>query len=829
MKNWFRLIQSFLLSMVALIATAQLNQPRPQASDIQASIQKLNVLGSALYFAAHPDDENTRLIAWLAREQQYRTAYLSLTRGDGGQNLIGTELAEELGLIRTQELLAARRVDGGEQYFSRANDFGFSKTPDETLEFWGEEEILSDAVWVIRNLKPDVIITRFPPDPRGGHGHHQAATILAIQAFDAAADPKRFPEQLKYVEPWQAKRLLWNAANFGGQNSTTASQFNLDIGDYNPLLGQSYGEIAAESRSNHKSQGFGAARQRGTVQEFFEPFAGDQPQETLMDGVETTWARVPGAEVIPGKVDQIYRDFDVMNPEKSIPALIEVLEDMEGLTDGYWKEQKIKEIKDIILACGGIWFESYSSVPKVAVTEDIDVRTDFIVRRPGLEVKIIEVQTKTENKSIGENLSFNQLFSVNTSFTAEKTTQPYWLQQPLDRGRFKVDNQHEIGSPGNIDDPNAQITLSINGKLIDFERPIVYKYTHPVNGEIYQPLVVAPRITADFPNQALVFAGNVDKTIDVVFTSHLDQKQVVHVAPNVPTGWTIEPAHSELSFTKRNEEITLRYKLTPPSSVTQGNVASLSFKIQYSDSKGPEEARMMRSINYPHIPLITYFPQSSVRLTQVETGVSARRIGYIIGAGDLVPESLRQIGIIVDILEEKDILDGDLSKYDAIISGIRAYNVHNRMPYIQSKLMDFVKAGGTYLMQYNVSSGLSTSDFGPFPFKLSRLRVTDEHAPVTFRVPESPALNYPNKITAQDFEGWVQERGLYFAIDADPAFEQPLSMNDPGEPDQEGSLLIAKYGEGKFVYTSLAFFRQLPAGVPGAYRLFINLIAKEEK
>lgn len=859
MKYRIPFLSLLLLCFISVQTIAQLSQPRPQASEIQSSIQKLNVLGSVLYFAAHPDDENTRLIAWLAQEQQFRTAYLSLTRGDGGQNLIGTELAVELGLIRTQELLAARQVDKGEQFFSRANDFGFSKTPEETLAFWGEDKILADAVWVIRNVKPDVIITRFPPDPRGGHGHHQAATILAIEAFKAAADPTKYPEQLQYVDVWQTKRLLWNASNFGGKNSTTASQYSLDIGAYNPLVGQSYGEIAAESRSNHKSQGFGAARQRGIVREYFEAFAGDQPKADLMEGVDVTWSRVKGADRMSAQVDAILADFEASNPERSIPALLSLLESLEALDDGYWKQQKIKEVKDIILACGGIWFESYSQTPKVSVSGEVAVRTDFIVRRPGLDVRILSVQAgeaaqvSDAVKSVDESLVFNQLLSVNSSFLAERTTQPYWLRKPLIQARFDVDNQLEIGSPGNIDGPGTTISLSINGKQLTFERPLVYKYTDPVHGEIYQSLTISPRVTADLANQALVFAGTDEKSIDVVFTSHMDGAHEVEVFAEVPAGWTVSPSAVQLAFTGSNQERAVRFSLIPPSQIASGtavsrplegsgagSVGNLAFNIRHfgaagasgsggQKTSGQEAARMMRVIDYPHIPQITYFPLSSVRLTQVETAVSARRVGYIVGAGDLIPESLRQIGLVVDILEEKDIIDGDLSQYDAIISGIRAYNVQSRMPYMQSKLMEYVAQGGTYMMQYNVSGGLVTSEFGPYPFKLSRLRVTDENAKVTFRTPNSPVLNYPNQITSADFEGWIQERGLYFAIDADPAYEMPLLMNDPNESDQDGSLLIANYGKGKFVYTGLAFFRQLPAGVPGAYRLFVNLIAKAEK
>ncbi len=814
---------------------AQLQQRDRSSAEIVADLEKLNVLGSVLYFAAHPDDENTRLIAWSALEMKYRTAYLSLTRGDGGQNLIGTELAEELGLIRTQELLAARRIDGGEQYFSRANDFGFSKTSDETLAFWGEEAILADAVWVIRKHQPDIIITRFPPDPRAGHGHHQAATILAIEAFKAAADPSRFPEQLKEVKPWQAKRLFWNAANFGGQNNTTEAQLVMDVGAYNPLLGQSYGEISAESRSSHKSQGFGAARQRGAVKEYFELLAGTPASSHIMDGIDVSWNRVQGGNKITAQIQKIINDFEYQRPERALPALIEVMNAIEKLEEGYWKRQKLSEIKDIIMACAGVWVESYATSAKAALGQPLSIRTDAIVRRPGVEVEI----KKVNHTEASSKLTFNKLASVQTPFVAYQTTQPYWLRNQKVQERFGVDDLGQIGLPENPDAPRTHITISVQGKEISIERPIAFKFTHPVHGEIHQPLVIAPAITANAPLQTLVFSTQQrQKGLDVVFTSHADQPFTATVTPKVPAGWAISPNRLTVNFERKDQEIIGKFTLTyqpiqgqeDAAGTDKTNPPSLDFEVAYEDpyTNHPvhQLASSIRTIDYLHIPLITHFPSASIGLTYVETGVSAQRIAYIVGAGDLVPEALRQVGLTVDLLTEQDFMDRDLSQYDAIISGIRSYNVNRRMGVMQSKLMQYVENGGTYLMQYNVNSGLFHSDFGPFPFKLSRLRVTDETAEVKFLLPDHAAVNFPNRLSNKDFNGWVQERGLYFAADIDPRYELPFSMHDPGEPALDGSVVIGKHGKGKFVYTSLAFFRQLPAGVPGAYRLFINLIAK---
>ncbi len=794
----------------ALSAIAQTVQPQ-HPGKIKQSIKKLNTLGSVLYFAAHPDDENTRLIAWLAKEKHFRTGYLSLTRGDGGQNLIGTEQAEELGLIRTNELLEARKVDGGEQFFSSAIDFGFSKTPEETFHIWDRERILADAVWVIRQFKPDVIITRFPPDQRAGHGHHQASALLAIEAFEAAADPNRFPEQLTAVTPWQPKRLLWNTSSFFQGSPPSSSHLMVDIGQYNPLIGESYGEIAAESRSKHKSQGFGAARQRGLAVERFEVLAGDAPRNTLFEGIETSWKRIVGGEQIGRLVDQIDEQFDMEHPEKSIDGLLELLERVSEIENGPWKNLKINEIKNLILACGGIWFESYAPVSKLAVGEQTTITTSYVVRRPNVTVTVDDSP-----------LPFNEPYEQSTTFTADNTTQPYWLRHARGLGRYAVARQIDIGQPLNHDGPKTSIELSVNGKALAFERPIVYKYTHPVRGEVYEPLAIAPRITANIGQKALVFNGTEAKSIEVRFIGHTQAAVAAVARLRLPPGWRAEPSEVSLRFSSKSEETTSQITVYPAENEALND--SLAIVLEYPD--GTETARAFQTINYDHIPKITWFPTAKARLSKVETGVSAKHIGYLPGAGDLIPEALREIGLQVTVLTEQEVLSGNLLKYDAIVTGVRLYNVNQRMRHLQPRLMAYVEAGGTLVVQYNVSRGLHTTDIGPYPMELSSVRVTDESAPITIQLPRSTVLNYPNKITQADFEGWVQERGLYFAGEAAEQFLRPLRVNDPDESPSDGSLLVARYGKGNFVYTSLAFFRQLPAGVPGAYRLFVNLLAK---
>ncbi len=793
-----------------LSAIGQTAQP-PHPGEIKQAIKKLNTLGSALYFAAHPDDENTRLIAWLAKEKHYRTGYLSLTRGDGGQNLIGTEQAEELGLVRTNELLAARRVDGGEQFFSSAIDFGFSKTPEETFRIWDRERILADAVWVIRKFRPDVIITRFPPDQRAGHGHHQASALLAIEAFEAAADPNRFPAQLTTVAPWQPKRLLWNTSSFFQGSPSSSSNLLVNIGDYNPFLGESYGEIAAESRSKHQSQGFGAARQRGNVVERFEVLAGDAPENTLFEGIEMSWNRIDGGAPIARLITAIDDQFDMEHPEQSVEALLELLARVSEVGDDHWKDLKTAEIKNLILACGGIWFESYSPVSRLAVGEQATIHTHYIVRRPGLSVAVGDHQ-----------LPFNEVYEQPAAFTATTTTQPYWLRQAHPLGRYTIADQDEVGRPLNGDGPRTSITLSVNGKSLTFERPVVYKYTHPVRGEVYEPLVIAPRITANIGQKALVFNGTAPKTLEVRFTGHTQGEVSAVARLQLPPGWRAEPEEVALHFSAKGAETVAPITLYPAE--TPSLTDSLGILIDYPDRTEP--ARAIQSISYEHIPEITWFPAARARLSKVETGTSAKHIGYLPGAGDLIPAALREIGLQVTVLSEQDVASGDLSPYDAIVTGVRLYNVNPRMRYLQPRLMEYVKAGGTLVVQYNVSNGLHTPSIGPYPLELGRARVTDEAAPVTMQLPDSRLLNYPNKITQADFDGWVQERGLYFVAEAAEQYSRPLRIADPGEALNDGSLLVARHGEGNFVYTSLAFFRQLPAGVPGAYRLFVNLLAK---
>lgn len=810
-----------ILALLLGICCTALSQTAPPAdiATIEQNFKKLDVLGSVLYVAAHPDDENTRLLAYLAQEKHYRTGYLSLTRGDGGQNLIGNEQGELLGLIRTQELLAARRVDGAEQFFTRANDFGFSKGPDETLRIWNREKVLSDVVWVIRKFRPDVIICRFPTTGEGGHGHHTASAILAQEAFTAAADPKRFPEQLRHVQVWQAKRLLWNTFNFGSTNTTAPDQFKVDVGVYNPILGKGYGEIAAESRSNHKTQGFGSAKTRGEAIEYFKTILGDAPKTDLMDGVNTTWGRV-GAEDISTDISLITKSFDPFHPDKSVPALVKLSDKIDKVSDDYWRKLKTKELDDQLAACAGLWFESYSENPIYAIGDSVFISSQILSRyNSKIKFSQLKIQDHLLDVMDGEILPSNQLKTYNLSGVANKITQPYWLDSAHSTGTYNVSDRLKIGYPQNPDQLNMKFMFVISGKPITFERQVIYKHVDPARGELYDPLVIAPPVTANIDAKDYIFNTQQAQNISIKLKAFTKANGNISIKPI--EGWKISPDKIDFAGKTKGDEWTVSFTVEPTDSKPKTSVFEAVV-----NANGRDYSMGIKTIAYNHIPSITLFPPAQANLINLDLKTAGKNIGYVPGAGDLVPDALRQVGYNVHILTENDIMNGDLSTYDAIVTGVRAYNVNDRLAYEQPKLLDYVKNGGNLVVQYNNNNGLVTANIGPYPFKPVNKRVTDETAKVTFLEPNNAVLNYPNKINDADFDNWIQERGLYFVSDIDPHYQAILSINDPGEATNNGSLIVTNYGKGRFVYTSLDFFRELPAGVPGAYRLFINLLSK---
>lgn len=821
-------IRNFILLACALLpgsfsAFAQ-TAPALNAAEIKLQLKKLNTLGSVLYIAAHPDDENTKLLGFLSKESLYRTGYLSLTRGDGGQNLIGNEQAEQLGLIRTQELLAARRIDGAEQFFTRANDFGFSKNQEETFTIWDRKKVLGDVVWVIRQFQPDVIICRFPADSRAGHGHHTASAVLAAEAFTAAADPKQYPEQLTKVKVWQAKRLFWNTFNFGGNNTTSEDQFKMDLGAYNPLLGKGFGEIAAESRSQHKSQGFGVPSSRGASLEYFETIKGDKPSTGLLEGITTNWQRVNGGEAIATKLAATIKNYNIEDPAASVTALLDIRKAIKALPDGYWKTLKLRETDKLILSCAGIWAEAFSTAAEVVPGEMMGSNLQLI-NRSIIPVTLEKITINGKDTTLQQALAFNKFTAFQKTIAVPAQTaisQPYWLQDAHPIGTYVINDPMLVGHPENIPALSATFYLKVQDEVIAVERPFIYKFTDPVKGEVYRPLVIAPPVIAALSNQVFIFTKAEPQAVPVKIHS-MKSNVSGTVSLQLPAGFKADKASIPYSLTGKGDETEVVFQVSPVKVNGQNIVDTMTVAVS---ANGKEYTSSMSTIQYDHIPSITIFPPASARLVTVNLKYNGKKLGYIPGAGDKVAESLRQVGYEVSLLGEKEIMQGDLSQFDAIITGVRAYNTQDRLRYWQPRLLDYVKNGGTLLIQYNVSGGLATDQLGPFPFTLSRDRTTNETAPVKFLLPQDKVFTYPNEIAPRDFEGWVQERGLYFPTNVNSAYSKPIEMNDPGERSLDGSTIIANYGKGKYVYTGLAFFRQLPAGVPGAYRLFVNMISK---
>ncbi|MES2732744.1 MAG: PIG-L family deacetylase [Bacteroidota bacterium] len=827
MKNTtFRLLAPLLfLNAFCLSLQAQPLKSLP-SGEIQLALKKLNVLGAALYIAAHPDDENTALLAYLAKDKLVRTGYLSITRGDGGQNLIGPEQAELMGLIRTQELLQARRIDGAEQFFSRANDFGYSKSTEEALQVWGKEKVLSDVVWVIRKFQPDVIISRFPPNANAGHGHHSASSVLAEEAFKAAADPKRFPEQLKFVKIWQAKRLVWNSYNpnfTGGAPDSTRKYVPIEIGGYSPLLGKSFTEIAGESRSMHKSQGFGSAKSRGVRIDYLQHTLGEPAQKELFDGVNLGWSRIKGGEDVEKLFEQAYRDFRPDNPALTVPVLLKAYQQLQAgvLADNAWAARKREEVANLLVACAGLWYEAnatgYASAPGAAVKVNVNV-----VERSDLGLKLEKISFLGAKKDTVTNLTLENNKGINLPFTVDLPTniaytQPYWLANPHEKGMYTVNDLQQIGWPEKAPDFAAELTFSLAGQSLTFRTPVTFKRTDPVDGEVYRPFEIRPEVSANIADKVYVFADQQPKPVVVSLKSALADASG-EASLELPKGWLAEPKSISFALKNQFDEQTIRFKVTAPAGASEATLKVLVKTKNGIFSQG------VKTIDYKHIPAQTLFAPAEAKLVKLDIKTKGTHIGYIAGAGDDVPAALKQIGYRVTLLTEAE-MSRDLSGYDAIVVGVRAYNTEGRLKYFRQELMDYVNAGGNLVVQYQVDRGLVTEDIGPYPFKISRERVTVEEAPITFLKPESPLLNVPNKITQKDFDGWIQERGTYFSDKWDEKYEPILSSNDPGEKTLNGGLLLARYGKGTFIYTGYAFFRQLPAGVPGAYRLFANLIS----
>jgi LmbE family N-acetylglucosaminyl deacetylase len=809
--------------------------------------------------AAHPDDENTALLAYLARGRKCRTGYLSLTRGEGGQNLIGSDQGDALGLIRTQELLAARRIDGAEQFFTRAIDFGFTKTPQEAFEKWGRDKILSDVVWIIRRFQPDVIVLRFTGTPRDGHGQHQASAILGKEAFTAAADPARFPDQLRYVKPWQAKRLMWNAAAFTREQEQQIekerNKVEVDPGEYDPVLGYSYAEIAGMSRSMHRSQGMGSPERKGSAKTYLMPVAGEPAKHDLFDGVDATWNRFPGGAAVGQALEEAARTFNPSNPAKTVPLLLKAKRAMAQLHQPL-VAVKQHELEDLIALCAGLWLDATSDKFAVVPGGALKLSATAVSREnAAARVESVEVEgmAQATTKDGAGALPFNEpkVFALNVTVASNQPlSQPYWLREPKQGETYSVPNQLELGLPENPPLLRAHFHLRLEGDQLEVVRPVIFRYIERAQGEMTRPLVVEPPVTLQWSERARLFPSDAATSIGLQVTANV-AGAAGDIRVQVPAGWNAAPGSQSFRLSSAGQESSFSFQVKPASREANG-------VLEASARVGDQNIAVgMETISYPHIPPQVLFSPAQTELVRSDVKLLAKNIGYVTGAGDEVPEALRQLGAQVVLLGSDDLLRGDLNRFDAIVTGVRAYNTRPDLRANQERLLQYVQDGGTLVVQYNSPQGGGgggrgpqpgaagagngrgnqagrggrggepsiQQSIGPYPITIGGDRVTAEDAPVQLPNPASPLLHQPNEITGRDFEGWVQERGLNFASAWDAHYEPLFESHDPGEKPLLGGTLYTRYGKGAYVFTSFSWFRQLPAGVPGAFRIFANLLS----
>jgi LmbE family N-acetylglucosaminyl deacetylase len=815
------------------------------SGELLESIRGLQVLGGTLYVAAHPDDENTRMIAWLAGERQVSTTYLSLTRGDGGQNLIGPEMRALLGVLRTQELLMARGVDRGEQMFTRANDFGYSRHPDETLALWDRDEVLADVVWAIRRTRPDIIINRFDHrSPGRTHGHHTASAMLALEAFRLAADPAAFPWQLQWVEPWQASRIFFNTSwwFYGSQEAFEAADKSgllaVDVGAYNAARGLSYTEIAARSRSMHRCQGFGSTGSRGSEPDYLEWLDGQPMPEgstggQLADplaGLDLSWNRVEGGGAVEAALRRAEQAFDPDRPERAVDHLMEAWMLMADLEQDSRVRHRREQTADLIRQCLGLWAEVSADRPLLCPGDSVLLRMEFSPRcEKNLSLRSAQLRDARGNLlGSAANLpaalpaygSLRPQLKVRVPADASWST-AYWLLEPESTGMFAVTDTALRGLPQSPAAWHVEAELSWDQLVLPLRMPVVFKENDPVRGEVYQPVDIVPPAVLRIRQPSWLFNGSQARRISLSVLANRDSVRGV-LRPVYPEGWS-GPESLPFQLDRRGDERSLDWEITPPA-FPNSALVSLVLEVE-----GHAYPLAMQEVAYDHIPAQTILQPAALRLTRTDAEVRRLQIAYVMGAGDDVPRALQELGCTVTLLEDADLvpegLDERLARFDAIVAGVRAYNTRESLARAQEALMRYVASGGLYLVQYNTNRGLVEPQPGPYQLGLSRERVTEEGAAVQLLDASHPALSTPNRIGPADFEDWVQERGLYFPDTWDPAYTALLSMADTDQKASQGSLLVAPYGKGWYVYTGLSFFRQLPEGVPGAFRLMANLLS----
>ena len=809
-------------------ADAGLAQLAPAGTGgVAALTSTLRQLGSnkrVLMIGAHPDDEDTQLLVWLARGMGAQAAYLSLTRGEGGQNLIGPELGPELGIIRTEELLAARELDGARQFFTRAYDFGFSKSAEETFRFWPRDSILKDVLDVIRRFRPQIIIAVFSGTPSDGHGHHQVSGILARQAFDVLRDSAGGPQKF-----YRSTR-----------GDPTATTLTLPVGTLDPIVGQSYFQIAMASRSRHRSQDMGQLQRPGPATSGLALIAAQASsaggssggnETSLFGGVDTT-VHTPGYAVL---IDSARAALTPWRPAAALPYLVRALR-LLGAADSV---QRALLERAIATAAGvtidgttddGIVTPGQRVQVEVAVWNagDSAVRVDSIgVAAPaGWGVERLELGTP----AVAAGTLLTRRFVLTVARAAERT-QPYFLRRPLiNRGGlydWSTVSADVRGLPFDPPPVTARVRLVIAGEPVTLTREVVYRYRDQAIGEIRRPLFVTRDLDVAITPEELLWPidGGSREPRHVTITATNRSRGgpgAAAVRVTVPTGWPPLPAES-LTFTREDETKSVVVAVAPP---TIDSLKPGTYELRAGTG-------WLEIIDYPHIRPRALTRPSVAKIRAARLALPAlARVGYVRGAADRVPEALLAVGVPLELMEADSLARADLSRYDAIVIGSRAYETEPALVANNGRLLDYVAKGGLLIVQYQQYPFVD-GGFAPYPLSIARPhdRVTDENAPVTALDPTHPVFHYPNEIGPDDWRRWVQERGLYFARSWDTTYVPVLETHDPGASAAElkGGLLIAPVGRGTYVYTGLSFFRQLPAGVPGAYRVFMNLLGLKRR